>query len=182
VVVRELGDIRLAVRQESSFFSLVSCLPSIPLQSSPCWGTLHAMVILPTSLSPGDLSKTSWCWMTEKQNYSPFLALCCDTGWTTPDHLPSPPFCLPSSHSSGTLSLSLHRSYHLPSLLQPSQLLLLSIQICLYIFSLSKHRTSFLRLPTLHHPIHTPMSLCLQSPPPPTTPMQALFVSQCTSS
>lgn len=51
-----------------------------------------------------------------------------------------------------------------------------------FTFSLPNHRTSFLRLPTLHHPVHTPISLCLQTLPPPPPPVQALFASQCPSS
>lgn len=100
-------------------------------------------------------------------------------GWIWPDSLSSPLFCLPSFHSSGSLSLSLPCSYHLLSHLQSSQLQLLSIQVYPSVFSVPKYRTNLLKLLTLHHPVHTSISPCLQTPPPP--PAQALFASQCTS-
>lgn len=153
--VTQIGDNQIGYESGVSFFSLVACLPYIPQKSSPCYGYLTCLEWT-KHLSPGDLLKTSWCWMTEKQkfseNSSPFLHLCYDTGWLSPDPL-----------SFSSILLVLLPQFRPPFLLPPS---LTSIQIYPSTFSLPNHRTSFLRLPTVTLPY-----LGLTDLPPP--PVQA---------
>lgn len=185
--VRELGDIRMTVRWGCSLsFHWLTAFPQSLFKAHPVvgnattwWSCLTRMDQMPEPWRPAqDLIVLDDREADISQNtlLLSFPSAVIQDGChqtLIPPLYSAPP---PSTVLGLILSAFLARN-HLPSLLQPSQLLLLSIQINAYMFLFPKHRISVSRLPTLHHPVHSPIALCLQTPTPP--PVQFLFISQC---
>lgn len=175
VDVIQIGDNQIGFELGGLLILFTGLLPAIHpskkftlLWDNSCHGYLTCLEWT-KHLSPGDLLKTSWCWMTEKQKFSenpsPFLHLAMiQDRFTRPSFLPLCSACLPSTVPglllSGSLAPATFSHFH-------------KIYPSIYSLHLLNHRTSFWRLPTVT--LH--ITVLTDFPPP---PVQAadLFVCQ----
>lgn len=116
--VIQIGDNQIGFELGGLLILFTGLLPAIHpskkftlLWDNSCHGYLTCLEWT-KHLSPGDLLKTSWCWMTEKQKFSenpsPFLHLAMiQDRFTRPSFLPLCSACLPSTVPGLLLSASL---------------------------------------------------------------------------